>query len=63
MHLAAAKCPFSRRQPFERSKVSDTGKAVRQGDRLDRDQIRTELTPLVDLKEEPEIMTQRDALL
>ncbi|QDV41318.1 hypothetical protein Enr13x_11560 [Stieleria neptunia] len=36
---------------------------VRQGDRLDRDLIRTELAPLVELKEEPEIMTRLDALL
>ena len=36
---------------------------VRQGDRLDRDQIRTELAPLVELKEEPEIMTRLEAML
>ena len=36
---------------------------VRQGDRLDRELIRTELAPLVDLKEEPEIMLRLESLL
>ena len=36
---------------------------IRQGDRLNRDLILEELQPLVDLKEEPEIMVQLNRLL
>jgi hypothetical protein len=35
---------------------------IRQGDRLDRDLIREELRPLVELKEEPEIQLQLESL-